>query len=87
MSANVYPTARNETRMNASNIPDRKVVLKLNEHDASRLLALIRREMSEEDKIWHPYWERLAQNVEQSIEQASANPLRPPTRSRDVLGD
>ena len=49
---------------------DKKIALYLNEHDAAKILALIRREVSREDKIWQPYWERLAQNVEQNIEHS-----------------
>ena len=44
--------------------------LKLNEHDALQLLALIRNKIWQDDKIWRNYWERLARDVEKSIERA-----------------
>ena len=47
---------------------ERKVVLNLSEHDAARLLSLIRKEMDQENKVWRSYWERLAQIIEQDIE-------------------
>ena len=49
---------------------DRKVILELNEHDAMRLLALIETALNEADKVWQGYWERLAQQVKQGIEQS-----------------
>ena len=48
----------------------RKIVFQLNEHDASLLLALVKQEILIEDKTWRPYWKRLEQNMEQSIEHA-----------------
>ena len=67
------------------NAADKKITLNLNEHDASKLLALIRREINQEDKIWQPYWERLAQNVEQSIEHSSYTIFKPANRSQDAF--
>ena len=49
---------------------ERKIVIKLSEHDASLLLALVKQEIIQEDKIWRPYWKHLEQNMEQSIEYA-----------------
>jgi len=49
---------------------DRKVILELNEHDAMRLLVLIETALNEADKVWQGYWERLAQQVKQGIEQS-----------------
>jgi len=54
------------------NKDDKKIVLELNEHDASRLLTLINREMRQSDKIWQPYWEHLAQSIRQSMERVSS---------------
>jgi hypothetical protein len=51
--------------------PEKKVIFDLNEHDASQLLALIRREVHEDEKIWRPYWKRLAEIVELAIENAA----------------
>jgi hypothetical protein len=51
---------------------DRKVILKLSEHDAMRLLVLIETELNEGDKVWQSYWERLAQQVKQGIERFSS---------------
>ena len=48
----------------------RKIIFRLNEHDASLLLALVKQEIIQEDKTWRPYWKRLEQNMEQSIENA-----------------
>ena len=52
---------------------EKKVFFNLSEHDASQLLALVKKEISQEDKIWHPYWKRLAKVVESAIEN-SAHP-------------
>ena len=49
----------------------RKVIFGLSEHDASQLLALIKKEIIQDDKVWKPYWKRMAQTVEQAIEHAS----------------
>lgn len=49
----------------------RRIVLSLSEHDASLLLALVKQEIIQEDKIWRPYWKRLEHNMEQAIERAS----------------
>lgn len=49
---------------------DRKVILELNEHDAMRLLVLIESALNEADKVWQGYWERLAQQVKQGLEQS-----------------
>ena len=48
----------------------REVVIKLSEHDASRLLGLIKKKVEHDDKAWKPYWHRLATYLEQSIERA-----------------
>lgn len=66
------------------NTRDRKIILKLNEHDASRLLGLIREEINQSDQIWRSYWERLAQNIEQSIERSTADFVRGSTCFKDV---
>jgi hypothetical protein len=52
---------------------DRKIILELNEHDAMRLLTLIEIQLNEGDKVWRRYWERLAQQVKQGIEQAGSD--------------
>jgi hypothetical protein len=49
---------------------DKKITIELNEHDASQLLALIRREIRQVEKVWQPYWQRQAQKIERSIEHA-----------------
>ena len=49
---------------------DRKVILELNEHDAMRLLVLIEAALNEADKVWQGYWERLAQQVKQGLEES-----------------
>jgi len=51
-----------------------KMVLELSEHDALRLLVLARREIDRASPPWRPYWEYLAQNLLQSIEQAELGP-------------
>ena len=48
-----------------------RVLLELNEHDALQLIRLIRREINQTDKAWHPYWRRMANKIEKSMEQAS----------------
>lgn len=51
--------------------PQKTVIFDLNEHDASQLLSLIKKEINEEDKIWRPYWKRLAETVEFAIENSA----------------
>jgi hypothetical protein len=51
--------------------PQKTVIFDLNEHDASQLLSLIKKEISQEDKIWQPYWKRLAETVEFAIENSA----------------
>lgn len=48
----------------------KKITIELSEHDASQLLALIRRETRRVEKVWQPYWQRQAQKIERSIEQS-----------------
>lgn len=49
---------------------DRKIVLEISEHDASRLLALIQQETRRAEKAWRSYWQRMAKQIEHSVEQA-----------------
>ena len=65
------------------NAAEHKVTLNLSEHDALKLLILIRRELNQTETIWQPYWERLAQCVESSIERASFNTLKRGSHSLD----
>jgi hypothetical protein len=46
------------------------VCIELSEHDASKLVALIRQEIMRTDKAWRPYWLRVAQDIQQGIEHA-----------------
>jgi hypothetical protein len=46
------------------------VCIELSEHDASKLVALIRQEITRTDKAWRPYWLRVAQDIQQGIEHA-----------------
>ena len=48
----------------------KKVCVELNEHDASKLVALIKQEIARTDKAWRPYWLRVAQDIQQGIEHA-----------------
>ena len=52
---------------------ERKINFELNEHDALQLLALIRGKIWQDEKIWQPYWKRLAQKLEQSIERTTGS--------------
>ena len=54
-----------------NNIGPKKIVLELSEHDASQILALVRKEKQRSNKIWRPYWERKAEEILECIEQAS----------------
>lgn len=65
------------------NTAEHKVTLNLSEHDALKLLTLIRKKIDQEEKIWQPYWERLAQCVENSIEQASFGRFKLDDHSQD----
>ncbi len=49
----------------------RKIILELNEHDALQILTLIKKEINRSDKIWQPYWEAQARNIQLFIEKAS----------------
>lgn len=64
---------------------NRKIIIKLNEHDAWQLLTLIRREINQGDRIWQPYWERLAQSVENSIEHTSFGMFKHDRHSQESL--
>jgi len=48
----------------------KKVRVELNEHDASKLVALIKQEIARTDKAWRPYWLRVAHDIQQGIEHA-----------------
>ena len=49
----------------------RKIFLELNEHDALKLVTLIKQEIDRTDKAWRPYWLRVAQNIQQGMEHAA----------------
>ena len=49
----------------------RKIILELNEHDALQILTLVKKEVNRSDKIWRPYWETQARNIQFFIEKAS----------------
>ena len=68
------------------NTRNRKITVEFNEHDASRLLALVQREMSQTDQVWRPYWERQARNIQQGIQRASFKPCQHFVYSEDLLG-
>lgn len=53
---------------------DQKVIIELSEHDAFRLLLLIKKEINQADKTWQPYWERQAKNIRQSLERLNTPP-------------
>lgn len=67
------------------NTAEHKITLHLSEHDALKLLVLIRRELNQTETIWQPYWERLAQCVEGSIEKASFNKFKRGNHSQDLF--
>lgn len=50
---------------------DRKIVLEISEHDASRLLALVQAEINQAEPAWLAYWQRLAGTIAQSIERSA----------------
>lgn len=54
-----------------NNTSAKKIVLELSEHDASQILALVRKEKQRSNKIWRPYWERKAEEILECIERAS----------------
>ncbi len=49
----------------------RKIVLELSEHEALRLLDLIKQQMDADEPVWRPYWERQAHHIQQCLERAS----------------
>jgi hypothetical protein len=54
-----------------SHTKGRKIVLELSEHDALQILTLVKKEINRADKIWQPYWETQARNIQLFIEKAS----------------
>lgn len=52
----------------------RKVILEISEHDASRLLALVRQEIDRAENAWQSYWQQVANNIEQSVEHSAMKP-------------
>ena len=46
---------------------DKEVAIKLSEHDAWRVLALLKRQAKEDDPVWRPYWQRLVEEFNQQI--------------------
>lgn len=49
----------------------RKIVLELSEHEALRLLDLIKQRMEADEPIWRPYWQRQAHYIQQCLERAA----------------
>jgi len=68
-------------------LDDEKVILELSEHDASQLLGLIRKEMSQTDETLKFYWEQQRQNILQSIDRASFNYFQRSISFEDMLRD
>ncbi len=66
------------------NTEHRKMRLELNEHDALRLLALTKKEIGQAYNPWRPYWEHLAQNIQQTIERADSNSFQPGQDTRPL---
>ncbi|RME76040.1 MAG: hypothetical protein D6784_06710 [Chloroflexi bacterium] len=52
-------------------LPHTRVILEFNEHDTLQLMRLIQREMSQTDKAWLPYWQRILNKMERSLDRAS----------------
>ena len=48
----------------------KKVFVELSEHDALKLVTLIKQEIDRTDKAWRPYWLRVAEDIQQGIEHA-----------------
>ncbi|MCG3209368.1 MAG: hypothetical protein FOGNACKC_02992 [Anaerolineae bacterium] len=59
-----------------STVDGRKIVLEISEHDASRLLALVRQEIERAENAWQSYWQRMASNIEESVEHSATDPLK-----------
>jgi hypothetical protein len=47
-----------------------KITFEMNEHDALLVLNLVRKEATLSPKVWTPYWDNLAHNIQTCIEQA-----------------
>lgn len=43
----------------------------LNEHDAMSVLRLLGHEMERTQTLWQPYWQRLADNLQQAMQEAA----------------
>ncbi len=66
------------------NTKHRKMILELSEHDALRLLTLTKKEIDQAYNPWRPYWEHLAQNIQQTIERANAKSFQPKLDTRPL---
>lgn len=43
------------------------VILELNEHDAQRILVLLKQQKEQAEPLWRDYWKRLAERVGERI--------------------
>lgn len=59
-----------------STVDGRKIVLEISEHDASRLLALVRQEIERAENAWQSYWQRMAINIEESVEHSATDQFK-----------
>jgi len=53
------------------NMDNRKISLELDKHEVLRLFGLIIRYLKQITTPWRPYWQHLAQNIQQNIEQVA----------------
>ncbi|GIK36539.1 MAG: hypothetical protein BroJett011_03720 [Chloroflexota bacterium] len=52
------------------------VVLWLSEHDAQRILLLVKKEKEQAEPVWRDYWARLASEMHEKIGQNYAGQRR-----------
>jgi hypothetical protein len=43
---------------------------KLTEHEASLISRLLSEKVEQAEKVWRPYWQRLADSLRQAVEEA-----------------
>ena len=61
----------------------RNYMVELNEHDILTLINLVKREINDAERVWHPYWRQLLQKIQTGLEQnANLSDQHPPPKSR-----
>ena len=59
-------------------VNDKNFTVELNEHDLLTLMNLVKREINETERVWHPYWQQLLQKMRTGMEQDLTRRNQPP---------